>query len=98
MAVYVVGLLRVRNWDWFAQYVETTERVVARHGGVYLGRGVQVETLEGDAEPPTALVMIEFPTDEAARAWHQDPDYIPMIELRKTGCDTELMLAQAVVR
>ena len=98
MPVYVVGLLRIRNWDWFADYVATTERVVARHGGVYLGRGVQVEMLEGDGEPPTALVMIEFPSEGQARAWHADPEYVPMIELRRTGSDTDLMLAHAVVR
>jgi uncharacterized protein (DUF1330 family) len=96
MSVYIVGLLKVRSWEWLAEYAATTERLVARHGGVYLGRAVGMEMLEGEAEPPSGLVMLEFPSEEQARAWHADPEYQPMIELRRSGSDTQLMLARGL--
>jgi uncharacterized protein (DUF1330 family) len=33
---------------------------------------------------------------ENAKAWYNDPDYAPLIKLRQTGCDAELMLVEGV--
>ncbi len=96
MPVYVVGQLRVRNWDWLKEYAAKTAMLIARHNGKYLARGLNARVLEGDAEPPSAIVVLEFPTEADARAWHQDPEYLPMIELRRTGCDTDLVLADSL--
>jgi uncharacterized protein (DUF1330 family) len=33
---------------------------------------------------------------EQARAWHSDPEYAPLIQLRQTGCDIELILVEGL--
>jgi uncharacterized protein (DUF1330 family) len=41
-------------------------------------------------------VVIEFPSVAAAKAWYNDPEYGPMIKLRQTGSDAELMVVEGV--
>lgn len=92
MAVYIVGQLRVTNWDWYKEYRSITEPLVAKHGGKYVVKGGNPETLEGAGVD--ALIVIEFPSQEHARQWHNDPDYAAMIQLRnKSGVETQLLLA-----
>jgi uncharacterized protein (DUF1330 family) len=51
--------------------------------------------LEGNAPPPSALVVIEFPTEEHLQQWYQDPEYEPMIQLRKdNGVETTLLMVE----
>ena len=42
------------------------------------------------------LVVLEFPSMEAARAWYADPDYQPLIRLRQSGSDIELVVAEGL--
>jgi uncharacterized protein (DUF1330 family) len=53
-------------------------------------------TLEGAEEPPVAVVMLEFPSLEQARAWHDDPDYAPLKRLRQANVDMELFVVERV--
>ena len=97
MPVYLLGQLRVKNWSWYKQYQEVTEALVKKHDGRYLVKSAQVDQLEGGSTPPSAVVVIEFPSVEHAQQWYQDPDYQPMIELRKmSDVDTELLLVSGV--
>ena len=54
--------------------------VLVRHGGKVVTVGVSPEPL-GDSTRD-AVVVLEFPTREAAMAWHEDPDYLPVRQLR----------------
>ena len=97
MSVYLLGQLRVKNWSWYKQYQEVTEVLVKKYDGRYLVKSAQVDQLEGGPTPPSAVVVIEFPSEEHAQQWYQDPDYQPMIELRKiSDVDTELLLVSGV--
>jgi len=48
----------------------------------YIGRRSSCpwEMMEGDKPDITGVTLIEFPTMEAARAWHNDPEYQPYIK------------------
>ena len=37
-------------------------------------------------------MIIEFPNAEAAKAWHSDPEYQPLIELRNSGSTAEALM------
>ena len=50
--------------------------------------------LEGKEPDITAVNIIEFPSMEAARAWHTDLEYQPFIKLRQTGSHLDMMLVQ----
>lgn len=96
MNAYVIGSVQMRDDSWVKEYAAKTEAIVTRHGGRYLVRGATMEQLEGPDPLPHLMVVIEFPSMEHARAWHSDPEYAPLIKLRRAGCDIELILAEGM--
>lgn len=97
MAAYViVRALEMRNTAWREEYAPKTAALVQKHGGRFLVRGGTRESLEGSGKLPVNIVVLEFPSMEKAKAWYNDPDYAPLIKLRQSGCDTELVLVEGV--
>jgi uncharacterized protein (DUF1330 family) len=91
MTAYAVFEVTITDSSFQERYMDPTARLVAKHGGRYIALG-SPEKIEGDRKPPSALVILEFPSVEAAKAWHEDPDYQPLIKLRQTGSMSEALL------
>lgn len=81
MSAYVLVEVRVTNPEPYAAYRDLATASVARHGGRFLARGGAITPLEGDWRPER-LVMIEFPSVEAARAWYDSADYQDALKIR----------------
>jgi uncharacterized protein (DUF1330 family) len=97
MVAYVIGLRRSapRGTAWLKDYLPKVPALVARHGGKALiggGSTSRLLSLEGAEEPPVAIVMLEFPSLEQAQAWHDDPDYAPLKQLRQANVDMEVFV------
>jgi uncharacterized protein (DUF1330 family) len=92
MAAYVVVRIKVHDPSWRTTYGPRVTELVARHGGRYIARGATPERIEGDAPLPDAVTVIEFPSMDAAHAWHNDPDYAPWIKLRQSGSVADIVL------
>jgi len=91
MTAYVILEVSVTDHSWQSSYLEPTAKLVAKHGGRYLALG-SPEKIEGDRELPSAVVLLEFPSIEASKAWHADPEYQPLIKLRQSGSTAEGLL------
>jgi uncharacterized protein (DUF1330 family) len=96
MAAYLIGRIQLRDTSWLEKYRGTVPTIVARHGGRYLVRGGKMDRLEGKEPLPSSYVVIEFPTIEMARAFYDDPEYKPFIELRQTGSDLEMVAVEGL--
>jgi uncharacterized protein (DUF1330 family) len=97
MAAYViVRVLEMRDTAWLEEYAPKTAALVQKHGGKFLVRGGAKESLEGAGKLPVNIVVLEFPSMEKAKAWHNDPAYAPLIKLRQSGCDAELVLVEGI--
>jgi uncharacterized protein (DUF1330 family) len=96
MVAFAIGSLQVRDPSWIEDYRAGTGPLVEKHGGKYLVRGDNMVRFEGDGGLPTVMVMIEFPSMEAAQAWHDDPDYQPLIKLRQSGSDLDMVLVEGL--
>ncbi len=81
MSAYVIVEVRVTNPEPYAAYRDLATASVARHGGRFLARGGAVTPLEGDWNPER-LVVIEFPSVDAARAWYFSDDYQQALAVR----------------
>jgi uncharacterized protein (DUF1330 family) len=71
---YVVVDVERTDLEQAARYSEMSGPSVERHGGRFLARGGALRVLEGDWEPDR-LVVIEFASIDAARAWFGSDDY-----------------------
>jgi uncharacterized protein (DUF1330 family) len=57
-----------------ARYRELSGPSVEQHGGRFIVRGGAMDVLEGDWRPKR-LVVIEFPSADAARTWYESEEY-----------------------
>ena len=72
----------------FQRYVDEVPATVAKYGGRYLVRGGKIKLVEGDWNPKI-LVVIEFPTMDALKAWYDSEDYRPLRALRLETARTD---------
>ena len=92
MAVYVIGRVTVHDPSWIEGYIPNVQALVEAHGGRYLVRSTELDRIEGEGEPPTVVVVIEFPSKEAAQGFYTSAEYKPYLEARQAGASTELIL------
>ena len=96
MSAYAIGGVTIRDPSWLAEYRPKVEELVKKHRGKYLVRSGEMARLEGDGELPDVLVVLEFPSMEEAQAWHDDPEYAPLIKLRQSGSDMDFVLVDGL--
>ena len=94
MPAYVVSRLTISDRAAFERYVAEAPETVDRFGGKYLFRGGDVTALEGNWDDER-LVILEFETGEAARAWYRSAEYRRLRELRQGAADAVILLAGA---
>ncbi len=84
MPAYVLIELKIDDRSWLEGYVPPVEVLIAKHGGRYIARAFEYEQMEGDRRPDV-IVILEFPSRDAARAFYNDPDYAPHMKARLAG-------------
>ena len=74
MAAYAVIDVQATDEDKAARYRELSGPSVEKHGGRFIVRGGATDVLEGTWDPER-IVVIEFPSSEAARTWYESDEY-----------------------
>jgi uncharacterized protein (DUF1330 family) len=92
MPAYIISDITVRNAEAFQIYRSRAAASIAHYGGRYLVRGGAIEQLEG-GWLPQAIVVVEFPDIERARAWYRSPEYALALEVRDQALSRHLILA-----
>ncbi len=95
MAAYVVVDVERTDLERAARYSEMSGPSVERHGGRFLARGGALDVLEGDWEPER-LVVIEFASREAARAWFDSDDYREARAVREGAGNWRMVVVNGV--
>ncbi len=93
MAAYLIADIDVHDPIQFASYREAVAPMIARFGGRYLMRGPALELREGE-DFLNRLVVLEFPTMQALRAFYDSPDYAPLIAMRQACTTSRVSLAE----
>ena len=94
---YIVVELTIPDIEAYraSGYMQQAEASIARHGGRYLVRGGDPAVIEGDGQPGR-IVVLEFPSREAARAWHASEDYAPALALRHSLTSGRAVLVEGL--
>jgi uncharacterized protein (DUF1330 family) len=95
MAAYVIAHVRVEDPELYEDYRSQVLATIEAHGGRFLVRGGKAELLEGTRDP-ARVVVLEFPSYEAAKAWYESDEYLPLIEIRQSASTGDLILADGV--
>ena len=92
MKYYAVAEIDVTDQSWVPAYVANVTTLVERHGGRYLARTGKIEKVEGERTPPRVLLIIEWPSKEAALAFYESAEYRPYRQARLAGARNEFLL------
>lgn len=95
MPAYVVSRLTIRHPAAMERYIAEAAATVHAHGGKYLVRGSDVQALEGSWDDER-MVVVEFPSEEAALAWYRSDAYRPLREIRQQAAEAVILLAAGV--
>lgn len=95
MTAYAVGYLRdVTMGPPIVRYLEGIDATLAPFGGTFLIHGGRPEVLEGTVQGD--LIVIRFPSIEAARAWYSSDAYRSIIRHRTENARGEVFLIEGV--
>ena len=69
MKAYLVIDVNITKLAGFMQYVEQVQALLKKHGGHYLVEGEKPVVVEDWRKTPERLVVLEFPSRDAAQAF-----------------------------
>ena len=92
MKHYAVAELDVTDPAWVRDYVAEVTPMVERHGGRYLARSADIELMEGEQAPPQLVLLIEWPTRQAAQDFYDSEEYRPHREARRAGARNRFLI------
>ena len=81
MPAYVVVRVEVTDWDKYNEYLKVGPGTLMQYGGRFIARGGDIVTLEGPEET-RRMVILEFPSLDAAKAWYNSEEYQDAKKLR----------------
>jgi uncharacterized protein (DUF1330 family) len=92
MSVYLIADIKVTNNKWVPTYAASVHDLVHKHGGKYLARSGNIETLEGKPLDTDLIALIQFPSTQAVQSFLSDPQYTPHADARKHGSESRFQL------
>jgi uncharacterized protein (DUF1330 family) len=92
MNYYTIGEITITDQSWVRDYVQNVTPMVERHGGRYLSRTGRIERLEGERTPAQIVLLVEWPSREAALNFYESEEYRPYRERRLSGAKNEFLL------
>lgn len=96
MPAYVIGQLEIHDPEAYQEYLDGFMPSFERHGGELLATSrAETEVLEGTWSLPRTVIM-RFPSVQDAKAWHEDPDYVRLADIRHRTAATNLVVIDGV--
>ena len=96
MPGYLIANVKVTDPEGFERYRAGVPAVIAQFGGRYAVRGGAMERLE-NADGFNRIVVLEFPSLDAVRAFYFSPEYAPLLKLRIETTESQVMLVDGFV-
>jgi len=93
---YVIVEIDVTNPEAYEGYKAAVAPMVAAAGGRYLVRGGKAEGREGPP-PRGRVVILEYPSFDAAKAFLESPEYAEIIHVRTDNTVSRLIVVEGVV-
>ena len=88
---FLVSETTILDPAWLADYMENVPALVAKYGGSYFARALDVSMLEG-TDAPQFYALLSFPTKDAAQDFYDSPEYQPYKEARQAGAKSRMLI------
>ena len=95
MAAYLIFDVEIRDMARYQDFMAGVKPALEAAGARYLVRGGSHKVLEGDWSP-RRLVLLQFPTPEAAEAFYNGPVYQGLKAIRDECSSANLVVVEGV--
>ena len=95
MSGYVIANVQVTDPAQYEEYKKWSTAAMQAHNAEVCVRGGQVAVLEGDWAPER-IVILKFPTFEAAKAFYDTPEYLKAREARAGAAIMRMVVVEGV--
>ena len=95
MSGYIIANVQVTNPVQYEEYKKWSTAAMQATGAEVCVRGGRLEVLEGDWTPER-LVVLKFPTYEAAKAFYEVPEYLKAREARAGAAIMRMVVVKGV--
>jgi uncharacterized protein (DUF1330 family) len=95
MPAYLIAETDILDPEQYEQYKAASPGAIAAGGGRFVVRGGELAVLEGDWNPPR-LVILEFESLEAAKAFYESPEYQAAIKLREGAARLNMVAVEGL--
>ncbi len=96
MKAFVIAAETINDEILFSEYRKAVPATLEPFGGKFVARGGHLTPLEGEW-PHARLVIIEFPSREAAEGWYKSPAYQKIIGIRHKSSVGNLVITESQV-
>lgn len=93
MTAYAIVRVNVTDPEQYQNYMALSPGAVAAYGGRFIARGGATEVLEGEAED-RRVVLVEFPSMEAARTFYDSPEYREARAAREGAAEMHMLIVE----
>ena len=95
MSGYIIANVTVTNPLQYEDYKRWSSAAMQEHGAEVCVRGGKLEVLEGDWQPGR-IVILKFPTFEAAKAFDASPEYGKARAARQGAAIMQMVVVEGV--
>ena len=93
---YVLVDTKISNSENYEIYKSKAKPIAEKFGGKYLTRGGEMNIVQNDLWSPTRIVLVEFPSIDNARAFHDSNDYADVKKLRLENAESTLVILEGL--
>ncbi|HQX61665.1 MAG: DUF1330 domain-containing protein [Rhodoferax sp.] len=94
-SAYIIANVTVTDPQQYEEYKKWSTAAMQAHGAEVCVRGGKAEVIEGDWQPER-LVVLKFPSVEAARKFDASPEYGKARAARKGAAVMRMVLVEGV--
>ena len=95
MTAYVIASVNVTDPEKYKSYMALSPAAVEAAGGKFVVRGGNLKVMEGQWPCPR-VVVIEYPTREAAEAFYNSPLYVAARAEREGAAEFSMIVVDGV--
>jgi uncharacterized protein (DUF1330 family) len=93
LPAYFIAQIQWNSPEAREDYIKGLGGMVQEYGGTFLVTRSDAQVVEGEWLPGR-LVVIEFPTMAALRAWYDSEEYRPILEQRLNGSRSSAIVVE----
>lgn len=96
MAAYLIVDTKINDEEAYEEYKIRAKPVVESYGGEYLVRGGNTTVSENELWTPTRLVVVRFPSRDAAENFLNCDQYAPIKAIRNKYAHTTMTIVDGI--